>query len=306
MLKKDKVKEELLLTEEEVKKIKNKKGRWKFLYEILDMIGDSTGFSLYSKNNTIAITNFFRINEEECFVDNNKIKTLQNYKKKIWKKENERELYIRIIFDYIDIINLYLGLKKENDKLILPKRKSKYRLRRLEERKKEPYPIIKIKKDRLRTIDKKIFEKIRFLKEITQEDIEKWTEYIMIWNTYDGTRAEIKVKDILEREVPEIKWEWSSEEEDIRGIDIKGYIEGSDEALSVQIKGAKSAGRGAGEVDIKNTIIVYYGSEDGEVFLIPKRYGKEGWVAYFLRIYCKIKNIDFVEFINKRKKKISL
>jgi len=75
------ISKEILLNEEEVKKIKAKKGKWKELYEILDIIGDAKGFSLYSKNNTIAVTNFFRRFKEECWVENNKLKTLQNYKK---------------------------------------------------------------------------------------------------------------------------------------------------------------------------------------------------------------------------------
>jgi len=60
------VSKQVLLDEEEVKRIKAKKGKWKDLYEILDRIGDAKGFSLYSKNNTIPVTNFFRRFKEEC------------------------------------------------------------------------------------------------------------------------------------------------------------------------------------------------------------------------------------------------
>ena len=186
----------------------------------------------------------------------------------------------------------------------MPKRKYKYRFKPLETRRNEKYPTTLISENSLRKIDKNIFENLNLLKKITQRDIEEWVEYVMIWNTYDGTKAEIKVMDILKTNVPEIRWEWSSEEEDTKGIDIKGHIEGSKECLLIQIKGLKSAGRGAGEVDIENTIIVYYASEDGEIFLIPKKYGIEGWVAYLLRAYCKIKGIDFVEFIKRRNNKI--
>jgi len=298
------ISKEILLNEEEIKKIKAKKGKWKELYEILDIIGDAKGFSLYSKNNTIAVTNFFRRFKDECWVENNKLKTLQNYKNKIWEIENEKELYIRIILDYLTIIKLYLERNKIGTKLILPKRKNKYRLKPLEIRKKEKYPTILINENSLRKIDRYIFRNLNLLKKITQKDVEEWVEYVMIWNTYDGTKAEIKVMDILKTNVPEIRWEWSSEEEDIRGIDIKGYVNGSKECLLIQIKGPKSAGRGAGEVDIKNTIIVYYATENGDVFLIPKKYGIEGWIAYFLRVYCKIKGIDFIEFIKKRKNRI--
>ena len=294
----------ILLDEEEVENIKAKKGKWKELYDILDSIGDAKGFSLYSKNNTIAITNFFRQFKDECWVEDNKIKTLQNYKNKIWEMENEKELYIRIILDYLEIIKIYLEKKKIGKKLVLPKRKYKYRFKPLETRRNEKYPTTLISENSLRKIDENIFKNLNLLKKITQRDIEEWVEYVMIWNTYDGTKAEIKVMDILKTNVPEIRWEWSSEEEDTKGIDIKGHIEGSKECLLIQIKGLKSAGRGAGEVDIENTIIVYYASEDGEIFLIPKKYGIEGWVAYLLRAYCKIKGIDFVEFIKRRNNKI--
>ena len=301
------VSKQVLLDEEVVKRIKAKKGKWKDLYEILDRIGDARdGFSLYSKNNTIPVTNFFRRFKEECWLENenSRLKTLQNYKSKIWGIENEKELYVRIIRDYLSIIKIYLDseIKGDETKLTLPKRKNHYRLRPLKERRAEQYPTKKINENSLRKIDHFIFEKSTLVEKIMQKDVEEWVEYVMLWNTYDGTKAEIKVMNILKESVPEIRWEWSSEEEDISGVDIKGFINGSKESLLLQIKGLKSAGRGSGEVDIENTIIVYYAAENGDVFLIPKKYGIEGWIAYFLRVFCKIKGIDFVEFIKRRKK----
>lgn len=265
---------------------------------ILNSIGDV--FHLYSKSNTIPITNFFHLHED-CF-DDNKIKSLENYKKRIFELEEEKELYTRIMKDLLDAVNLYIKAKElfnQGKPAILPKTKKDYRTFSLEKREKLKFETT-IFPDGKRTTDKLILDNYQVLKTIDIDDTEKFVEMIMLWNTYDGIVAENKIMEFLKEKIPEIDWEFASEEEDKAGIDIKGKIEGFDTTIFIQVTASASVRRGKGDVDPEKIITIYYGKENDKIIISPEGF-QDAWVPFFLKIYCDIKKIDFVEYLKNRK-----
>jgi len=289
------------LTKLEYEKIK--KGEWKEKkYEILGTLAD--GFLLYSKHNTIPITNFFIAHKDECWVEGNREKTVENYIKKIWSLEDEKELYTRIIRDFYEIIKMYLEVYTSKDKLRiykLPSRKKNYRLIPLERRKKlKSYPFLKdVNPQYLRKIDQYIFDNISELKMITNEDIFKWVEYMMLWGTFDGVEAEIKLMEFLNKNLPEIEWVYGTEKEDASGIDIKGIVNGHE--IKIQVKLATGGRAGERGVDYSEVITLFCIIENGKLYIAPKEFGNEGWISYFLKIYSKIKKINYIEYLKRRK-----
>ncbi len=294
----------LFLSEKEAIALKDASVWSKEPWIILNEIGDR--LHLYSKTGTIAITNFFRDYDKECSKGSRK-EAIENYLKKIYELENEKELYIKIIKDYYFVIKLYADAleEKDNKKIKLPKIKSNYKFIPLKERKKiEGYPFItEVTKERLRdrAVDRYIIDNFEKIRAIKNEEVIKWVEYMMLWSTFDGWQAEKKTMEFLERNVPEINWRWSTEAEDVGGIDILGKVDTKE--IWIQVKLVTGARIAFKDVDFEKTIMLYIKNDNGKFYLVPE-YGNKGLVAYFLRIYCDIKKIDFIKYLQNRKDKI--
>lgn len=297
-------KPKLFLTEKEAKHLKDESGWKEEPWIILNEIGNR--LSLYSKTGTIAITNFFRDYDEECS-KGSRSESIINYLKRIYELDDERELYTRIIKDYYFVVELYTNaLIEKGEKVKLPKRKSNYRFLSLEKRKKiEGYPFItEVTKEKLRNraVDKYILDNIDKIKKIRNEDIIKWVEYMMLWSTFDGWQAEKKTMEFLQKNIPEIKWRWSDEREDVQGADIVGEIDKKE--IWIQVKLVTGARMAFSDIDFEKTIMLYIKNDNGNFYLVPKDYSKMGLAVSFIKMYCDIKGIDFVKYIQKRKQKI--
>lgn len=160
---------------------------------------------------------------------------------------------------------------------------------------------MEVTKEKLRdrAIDKYILDNLYKIKEIKNEDIIKWVEYMMLWSTFDGWQAEKKVMEFLQKNIPEIKWRWSTEKEDVGGVDIVGIIDNKE--IWIQVKLVSGARVAFSDIDFEKTIMLYIKNDDGKFYLVPKGYGEKGLIAYFLRVYCDFKNINFADYLKKRK-----
>jgi len=299
-------KPKLFLTEKEAKALKEQSVWREEPWIILNEMGNR--LRLYSKTGTIAITNFFRDYDKECSGET-KRETIFNYLKKIYELENERELYTRIIKDYYFVIKLYVeALEKKEGRIKLPKVKSNYRLIPLKERKKiEGYPfLMEITKEKLRNraIDRYIIDNLEKIKKIRNEEVIKWVEYMMLWSTFDGWQAEKKTMEFLRKRIPEIKWRWSTEEEDIKGADIIGEIDKKE--IWIQVKLVTGARMAFGDIDFEKTIMLYIKNDGGKFYLVPKDYCEMGLPISFIKMYCDIRGIDFIKYLKNREKKFNL
>lgn len=266
-------------------KMMRESGKWgEKCFLFLNEVGSK--LRLYSKSNTIAITDFFRKNFEICFDKESPNKTIENYKRKIWESENDRELLTRIIKDYYYVLKAYYEYLSEREqhskRFLLPRVKNKYKEITLKERKKLKYEHIltnrvfgKMKLDLFVEENKETLEKI------TIGLVCKWVDYIMLWGTYYGTIGEMYVMDFLKREVKEIDWRWSTQEEDIRGIDIVGKYRGIE--IKIQVKLTRGGRIGERGLDYSDVITMYV-NVNGEKFIAPRKIGEIGWRGFFEKI----------------------
>jgi len=106
-----------------------------------------------------------------------------------------------------------------------------------------------------------------------------------------------------QKNIPEIKWRWSTEKEDVHGVDIVGEIDEKNKDIWLQVKLVSGARIGFGDIDFERIIMLYIKNDDGIFYLVPKNY-EGGLIAYFVKIYCDVMAYDFIDYLKKRKLKI--
>lgn len=281
----------LFMSFEEATEVRREE-KWKGeVYLFLNRIGDR--LRIYSKSNTIAITNFFKNHFNECFIKDNPTETIKNMKNKIWENENEKELFTRIIKDYYWILKAYYDFffeeKNVKTEYTLPVMKKNYKNIPLEKRirLKNEHILVRRKFGRLK-IDEIVKKNKEIIKKITTEDVCKWVDYIMLWGTYFGILGEIYVMNFLQREVKEIRWRWGTEKEDVEGIDIVGEYKNI--TIKIQVKLTRGGRIGEKGIDYSNVITIYV-NINGEVFIAPKGLGEIGWKGFFNEIVRRFSNV---------------
>jgi hypothetical protein len=298
-------KKDLFLTKEEFFKIKNE-GIWRNdphfpLIETITRLARINSKSL-SFPNTISYTNFFRKNRKDIFVKGNLEETVRKFKEKIFEDEDAKELFTREMKDYYYIIKLYIDAAKSGkSQFKLPTTKGKWKYTDLPDKEKlkdgwrnldlktrkaiKDYIFTKnFSNSSLRETDKKLFRNIKSLENITIEKICKWVEYMGLWSTAVGTPAEFYIMDELRKNVPEIKWRWPTDEEDVNNYDIVGSI--GKIIIPIQVKLVQSARVGEPGINVSEVFLLYCKetNEFGTYQICPVKFGISAWIALFKQI----------------------
>ena len=134
-----------------------------------------------------------------------------------------------------------------------------------------------------RKTDEKMIKKIEILKNINLDVICRWIEYMALWSTAVGGGAELYIYENLVKLVPEVKWRWPDNEEDVKNFDVVGEINGTE--IPIQVKLDRSARQGEGGLDVKEVFIIYCKElHYGAYKICPIKFGFDGWSALFKKI----------------------
>lgn len=294
---------EPFLSEKEYFKIKNEGGWNEEKFNLISEIIKLT--KLNSKNpnftNTIAYTNFFREHAEECVVEKDLYETIKRFKNKIFEDPEAKEFFTREIKDVYYIIKNYIKIEENyvpNQKYLFPSRKGIWKNVKIPleqkphkngwknldlEIRKNIDDYIFMVSQKARKTDEKMIKKIEILKNINLDVICRWIEYMALWSTAVGGGAELYIYENLVKLVPEVKWRWPDNEEDVKNFDVVGEINGTE--IPIQVKLDRSARQGEGGLDVKEVFIIYCKElHYGAYKICPIKFGFDGWSALFKKI----------------------